>query len=224
MRARLISVFLVLLMVFTLVPAAVVSNAEPSEAADVVSCTNVRISTSQVRVVCTAAGIIVLDQTINLPPGPTVTLPPLPGATITVHVPGPVETATVRVPVPGPTQSVTATQTLSGPTSTVTVSGPTKSVTANSTQTATVTASESSGQVGNGGATMDPTPVVNDPVISIPNIETPAQAAVVGLGLLALLTAIVLLGLYAGYVLGYKDADKENAGFMKAMISKVKKG
>lgn len=217
MRTRLASILAVVLMAFTLLPAAVVSNAEPAQAVDVINCTSVRIDSGHVEIKCTAAGIIVLDTTVNLPPGPTVTLPPLPGTTVTVHVPGPSQTQTIKVPIPGPTQTVHVTATVSvrpsatpeaTVTTTETVPGPTTTIT--------------TGQVDNGGGTIDQEP--DDPVVSIPNIDSPAEAAGIGAILFLILMALILLGLYLGYILGYKDSDRKSADFIQAMLDKVKKG
>jgi hypothetical protein len=220
MKTRLASIFIVLLMAFTLIPAALVSNEQPAQAADVVTCSDIRINTDQVRVVCTLAGVVVLNDTINLPPGPTVQVT-LPQATVTVHVPGPSVVQTVRVPVPGPTQSVTVTVPVAGPTTTATATvKTTKTAHATSTITATATTTKSTGQDDNGSGTMNPEP--SDPVVSIPNINTPAQAAAVGGIILLILSGLALLALYVGYTLGYKDSDKANANFMRALLGRSK--
>jgi len=216
MRARVVSILLVLLMAFTLIPAAVVSNTQSAEAVDLISCSDTRISASQVRIICTAAGVVVLNTVVNLPPGPTVEVT-LPQQTVTVHVPGPSSVQTIRVPVPGPTQSVTVTEPVVGPTKTV---HETEHSTETSTITATATITKSTGQVDNGGGTIDHEPSTHGG--PIPQIDTPAKAAVLGLGLLIILLAIVLLGLYLGYILGYKDSDRANANFMNALLGKFK--
>lgn len=198
-------------MAFTLLPAAWASS-QPAQATDVINCTSLRISTDQVRIQCTAAGLVVLNTVVNLPPGPTIEVT-LPAATVTVRVPGPSETQTIKVPVPGPTKTVHVTETVLGPssapsTATVTVPGPTITMT--------------TGQVDNDDGTLDPEP--DDPVVSIPNIDSPAKAAGLGLALLLIIIGIALCGLYAGYVLGYKDSDRKSADFIQAMLDKVKRG
>src|SRR6478735_11888740 len=92
------------LMILVFAPIVFISSSpEPAHAEPVVSCTDFVIG-QQVRIKCQAAGIVVLDTTINLPvveipvPGPTAT------QTVRVELPG--DTKTIRVPVPGPTQLV----------------------------------------------------------------------------------------------------------------------
>lgn len=227
MRTRIASILVVLLMAFTLVPAAVVSNSQPAQAVDVINCTSFKISSDEVRIQCTAAGIIVLNTVVDLPAGPTVEVNvPGPTQTVTVRVPGPRTTQTIEVAVPGPTKSVTATAPPVTSTETVTAGGPTKSSTVTetvkATQTVTTTPS-STGQVDNGGGTIDQdTDPPSDPVVSIPDINTPAQAAAVGGLILLGLSLLALLALFAGYYFGYKDSDKENAGFMAGMVQRIK--
>ncbi len=222
MKARVIAILTVLVMMFTLIPMAAASNSAPPDAPEpVVNCTSLRVGLDRVEIKCTAAGIVVLDTTVALPPGPTITLPPIlgPTKTVTVEVPGPRETRTIEVEVPGPTQTVTApaaTETVvqSGPTSqaTVTASGPT------SQTTATTTVTTDPGQEPSEAGTMDPEP--SDPVISIPLPDDPLEAAALGTGALLILAALILLGLYLGYYLGYRDSNSKNANFMRALLNR----
>lgn len=176
-----------------------------------VNCSQVKISLSQVRITCSAAGIVVLNTVLNLPQAPPITLPPIVGPTIrvpgpTVHVPGPTQTATVNVP--GGTQTVKA----PGPTATVTESalpsaGPTVTVSA-------------SGQDSPSSGTLAP----RDPVISFPSINTVPKA--VGIGLLAtlLLVGLILLALWAGYVMGFKDKERKDNDFSRALLETIRAG
>jgi hypothetical protein len=45
-----------------------------------------------------------------------------------------------------------------------------------------------------------------------------------GIGLLTLLALIglILLGMYAGYILGYKDKERKDTDFMRALLDSVK--
>lgn len=211
MRERVLSIVFCLLAA-CLVFMAPTSNDEPAQAVDVVNCTSLRIGTDRVEIKCTAAGIVVLDTTVNLPPGPTVQVT-LPGATQTVrvNVPGPTQTSTIRVPVPGPTKSVTVS--VPGPTSTV--KGPT------STATVTATTTTTTGQVDNGGGTVDPSPSAEpEPdVITLPG-PTTVKGAALGLLATAILAGLILLALFSGYTLGYRESDSDNATFMKRVLKK----
>lgn len=207
MRARIVSLIFCLLAACT-IPFAYASNSSAAPV-DTVNCTSVRVSPSKVEVKCTAAGITVLNQTFTLPPGPTVTLPPLPA-----------ETETIKVPVPGPTQTVTVTAPGSGATATVTA---TETVTETSKPDSPAPSSptKSTGQVDNEPATLEPSPTPSDePLISLPAPTTVKKAAITGLVLLGLMV-LILLALFGGYILGYKEADVENATFMKRLLNKT---
>lgn len=164
------------------------------------------------KITCKVAGVVVLNQTIPLPQLPPITLPPvtLPGQPpITIRIPG--ETQTVRPP------PVTKTVTPDGPTATVTDRVP------NRTQTVTVTPGATSdvtpgGQDGGEGDTIEPEE--NDP-IDFGDDDVTIQE--VGLGTLAifLLVGLVLLAMWGGYYIGYRDADRENADFMDALLTKT---
>jgi len=227
-KHALIAVLLVLLL--TVAPAGLLYNHynQPVQAAPVgqaVNCTSVQVSPHKVQITCTAAGVIVLNETFPLPtgpavtlpplPGPTVTLPPLPGVTVTIEAP--VETSTIEVPVPGPTQSVTVTAAPGAP-ETITV---TETVTEESSPTSLPS---STGQVDNEDGTLvpDTAPEADDPLVDIPDIDSPAEAVAWGAGLLAVLTGLALLFLYIGYVIGYKDSDSANADFIAAMLRRLK--
>lgn len=214
MRARAVSLAIVLFMLVVLVPLAWSSNSTPEAeaAAPLVNCSQVRISLSQVRINCTAAGIVVLNTVVNLPQAPPITLPPIVGPTI--RVPGP----TVRVP--GPTQTVTVN--VPQATQTVKVPGPTVTKTAQPTVGPTVSATETitvspSGQ----GPSEDDTLGPRDPVVRLPDIRTVPQA--IGLGLLAILVFIALgtLLLMGGYTLGFKDKERKEKAFLGALLDQT---
>jgi formin 2 len=169
----------------------------------------------QTRVVCNAAGIIVLNQVVNVP---TVTLPPVTGPTVTVPVPGHTET----VHVPGPT--------IKEPGSTETIYEPGETVTEHSTVTAqpsslpspsTITVSPS-GQPGTTGGTVVPTPDQGNSITTIyRNIPGPLKTVGISTLALLLLVGLLLLGMWLGYILGYKDSDRANARFMQALRDKM---
>lgn len=212
MKARIASIVLAFLLVFTLASPATAAPVE-QRAEPLVNCSQVRISTSQLKIVCSAAGIVVLNTVVNLPQAPPITLPPIPGPTI--RVPGPTQTVTV----PGPTQ--TETVNVPAPTTTVKEPGPTVTVTESAlpepNQTVTVSPS------GQGGPSSD-TLAPRDPVVTIPDIETVPQA--IGLGLLATLglMLLILLALWAGYILGFKDKERKDNDFFQALLDTVKAG
>lgn len=219
MRARIVSCLVVVFLLVMLPVALATNKPEPAQAAPtqpIVNCSDVRISPTLVRIECSAAGVVVLNTTVRLP---QVTLPPVeievPGPTIrvpgpTVRVPGPTQTATVYVPdgaqtvnVPGPTVTRTAQPT----------SGPTVST------TETVTVSPSGQEPSD-----DDTLPVRDPVVTIPDIDTVPEA--IGLGLLATLglMALILLAMWAGYIMGFKDKERKDDDFFQALLDSVRAG
>lgn len=169
-------------------------------------------------VTVTAPPVTQPPATVTLPP---VTLPPLPA--ITQIIPGPTKTATVTVP--GPTSTTTVEQPggtetiyLQGPTQTQTVAGPTVTKTANATPalpapTQTVTST----------VTQTVTKEVrvdnheSDNVLFDPPPLTVKSA--VGYSALALLVVagLIVLGLWLGYILGYKDSERKEAKFLSAL-------
>ena len=161
-----------------------------------------------------------IKTTVTLPPLPvqtrTVTLPPLPRATETRFLPRPTETRTVIIP--GEERTVTETQTRTReifvPSKTRTVLGPVVTETAapeTISVTETVTASPTR-QPSTDSGTISPGDVFLDP----PALTAP-EAAGIGALTLLFLGGLVLLALWGGYVLGYKDSDRENRKFMAAL-------
>lgn len=221
---RAISLAIVAFMMFVMIPLAALSNTAPeataapvAQQAPVVTCTQARISLKQVRITCSALGVVVLNSVIDLP-SVQVTLPPvtvtLPGATATVRVPGP----TVKVPgPPGPTATVT--QIVPGaPGATITRAPQT--VTASPTATVTENPTVSpSGQPTTDGGTIGPDS--NDTVLTFPKVELNTPEAVgLGIGAILFLMLLILLGMWAGYYLGYKDSEKNEANFLKTLLGK----
>jgi phage baseplate assembly protein gpV len=181
--------------------------------------------------------ITVPGQTITVPgppvtvPGPRITIPgpriTIPGPTITI--PGGVRT--IEVPIPGPTRTVTVrtapeTVTIKPPpdTRSVTVPGPTETV--SERETVTVSTSESGGrQEPSGSATLDsgnPGPTINLPDI---DLSTPKGIALGTLTVMAL-AGLILLGLWTGYYMGYKDRvaheAKDEVSFIKSLLNREK--
>lgn len=193
-----------------------------------------KIVTSLLVVLLTAATLLfissarsdVASEAIEVPPPvnlpvPTITLPPkiirvtktvqVPGPTKTVEIPLPQATVTRRIPVPGPTQTVTVTEggrVIREPgspaprspraTKTVTVPGPTQTVTRQA----------------------DPRRVILPPrekEVPVPFVETVIKS--VGLGLLAIagIMGLIILGLWLGYALGFKDREKSEKDFLEAL-------
>lgn len=145
---------------------------------------------------------------------------PVPVPTVTLTVPGPVETVIKEVPgptetvaVPGPTVTVTETRNAEpAPTVTVTVT--------ESAEPGTPTDVPSIGQVTPSDATVtptpEPTPTPTPPVREGLDadddvfISTP-EAVGIGTGLFLLGLAGGLAGLFLAYYRGYKDSDKAEA-------------
>ena len=212
---RITAAFLIILLLMACLLAG--ADANRANAADPVECT-VRVG----NVICVAAGVTILNQPLNLPtvqvtvPGPTVTLPPPPRATVTntVTVPGPTVTAPAA---PGATQTITepgsVTTITTGPTAGPTrLPGATQSVTETATAVTTVTATPRQDPSPSG--TLDPDSG------TIFNLPAPIVKTGVGFGIVSLLALLILLGMYGGYILGYKDSDKADANFFRALLNK----
>jgi len=147
-----------------------------------------------------------ITKTIKIP-GPTITKVPDPIVrTEKIIVPGPTKTIYTQAEAPAP-QVVTRTVEVPGPTETTTV-------TASPTPTASPT-----GQPTPESDTMEPD---TGPAIDFGDGDTtPAE---VGIGILTLLALVglILLALYAGYILGYKDKERTDTNFMRALLDSVK--
>lgn len=145
---------------------------------------------------------------------------------VKVPVPGPTKTVTVR---PQPvTVTATATQTntvaLPQETKTVAVPGPTRTVTPQPqpNETVTVTSSPSpTRQAGSEDGTIEADSGLD---FSIDFGDGEVSTGEVVLGTLAtfLLMGLILLALYAGYVLGWKDKERKEVEFMRAVLDSVK--
>lgn len=137
-------------------------------------------------------------------PGPTVTLPPntVPGPTI--KVPGPTVTVTAP-PAPGSTSTVTATPAPVGPSSLPTPTGqpsPTRG---------TVTPSQQPEQ----NTSPDDTRTKTETIVRYVTLGTLLTLALVALG---------ILGLFLGYAMGQKDAQRNEDDFLKSLLSYVRGG
>lgn len=190
----------------------------------VASCSIIDISGPNAFVQCLdSLGNVIPAGQVNLPevikevkvlvPGPTITIQPipLPRPTKTVTIPGPTKTVTVIAPsdprtiwLPGETK-----------TKTVKVPGPVVTKTAPA-QTQTVTVTE----------TPRPTPVYAPPKVDNPQqhdvlFDPPpvTRTVVVGYSALALLIAsgLIILGLWLGYIMGYKDKERVERKFLDAL-------
>ena len=165
----------------------------------------------QTRVVCSAAGLVVLNTQINVP---TITLPPLPGSTETIRIPaGPQPTKTVTVTKPGPTQTVTV-----RPEANATVRE-TQTITSEPsslpTATATATVTERARQAPTEYVTVSSD--TRDEEENIPFVpDTTEEVVKAGIGTILALV-LIILALWLGYYLGYKNSEKENVTFLRAM-------
>lgn len=132
----------------------------------------------------------------------------VPGPTETIRVPGPTSTATVNVPGgPGPTETVTRTESVTASPSAS--SGP--------TQTVTETIRTGGGQGGTGRATMDPDRGFYSLDVDFGDDTITAAEAGIGLLTLLALVGLILIAMYAGYTLGYKESEREDTHFMRAL-------
>lgn len=148
----------------------------------------------------------------------TVTLPgiSLPPIVKTVRVPGPTATAII----PGPQSTVRVPGRNTTATTTVTITKAAQTFTERpsaATQTTTVTSTPR--QTGTKGATIEPAP--NDGGVTIPETRL-NKIQTIGVGTLAVIivAGLIILGMYGGYYLGYKDSDKAEAKFLRAMLRK----
>lgn len=171
-------------------------------------------------------------------PGPTRTVRPpratvtLPGETRTETFVRPGPTVTVRPQPVGPSQApappaeiaprVTVTDGAPQITATSTVE-PTATVTDETQVTETEILPPGGGQLGGPRATISPEPKTDIPGIQfpdlIPDLDSPGPVQTVGLSIIGLisLVTIVLGAMYAGYVLGWKESDKNNANFLSSL-------
>lgn len=212
---RISSVLVIIVMMVACLFAGIDANQAQASDPPPVTCT-IQVS----NVICVAAGITILNQHLDLPTvtvaGPTtnVTLPPI-RTTQTVTVPGPTKT----VQVPGQTQTIadpaqTVTQTVrptNGPSALPTA---TQTVTTDSGLTSTTTITVSPVQPTPTSGTLDPD---SGPLKNVPPVVIKTG---VGVGIIALLALLILLGMYGGYYLGYKDSDKADANFFRALLNK----
>lgn len=147
---------------------------------------------------------IIKVPTVTLPPLPgttqTLTLPPGPGSTVTVKIPGSNETETVTIqPTQLPTHTVTETQT------------------ATQTATETVTATR---QGPTNYVTVRPPPDDGNVIETILPDGPVGKAAVATLSIIILM-ALLILGMWIGYYLGFKESDRSNVRFLKALSDKI---
>lgn len=155
----------------------------------------------------------------------TVTAPP-------IRIPGPTQTVTVRPPratvrapgptvrIPGPTQTVTVVPEVPQPTG---QPAPTRTVT--ETVTPTPTPPPAPRQEADQTDIVRPEPSEDgffrfdfDPF----DDEVTAGEVTVGLGAILGLLGLILLALVAGYILGYKDKEKKETDFMRALLERAK--
>lgn len=170
------------------------------------------------------AGITICGELLEpLPtvfvPGPTVTLPP-------ITVPGPVATVTIRPPtqtetviVPGPETTVT----VPGPESTVTVT-PRAEPTPDAVPTETVTITPRQTLSPSDTLEEDDDSGFFEPEVDFGDGETTIGEVGIGTLTLLALVGLLLLTLYGGYILGYKDKERKETNFMRALLDQSKIG
>lgn len=219
MKARIASIVVVLFMALVMIPIAWHSNTQAEAYDPAVNCSQVRIDKDTVQINCSIAGVAVAPIYVQLP-----TVPP-----VTVNVPVPGATQTIKVNIPGPTKTVTVAVTAPGATQTVHEPGPTKTVTVRPTPNSPSALPSSGGQSSSGSGTVETTVTAtttvtaepstgpNDPVISIPGVPDVVNKAALGLLSIIALVALMLVGMWLGYYIGYRDSDSANARFMRAL-------
>lgn len=188
--------------------------------------------------------VTVTPDPIRIPvPGPTVTVQPdtivrtvtPPPIVRTETVPGPTETVTIRVPgtnetvtgAPAPQPTATKTVTVPSAPQSAGPQNPSTTVTERTrspraTETATATATETvTRQAEPERGTLDPDTGFFSDDLDFGDGDTTAPE--VGLGLVAML-AIAGMGLfllYLGYILGYKNSEKADTDFMRALRDQI---
>lgn len=178
--------------------------AQADESTHSISCVLDHVTNSTAVINCTdsTTGDILPVEDVPLP---TVTLPPLPPVTKLVRAPRATTTATVTLP--GRSKTITAAP------STIfiskTVRGPVRlrdgqTVFITTTLTPDLTQPTKTVTVHGGGK---------------PHTVTVTHKVAVGLGFIAILALVglILLGLWLGYILGYKDSDRTERRFLEAL-------
>ena len=162
----------------------------------------------------------------------TKTLPPLPPIRVpgpTVFVPGPTRTVTSAprhlpgptIYVPGPTRTVYSPgvkTTLRGPQPTML---PSPAVTTTKFIENTVTETQTASR--RGGTQSGTIRPDGHSFISLPPVTLSAPEAV-GVGVVSLLALVglIMIAMYGGYAIGYKDKEKKDTNFMRALLDTVK--
>lgn len=175
----------------------------PAAKESLVTCTN-EIVGDNVKIRCKAAGVIVLNQTVKLP-----------NVTQTIPVPGPTQTETVTdkvtVTLPGTTETVT----IPANEKTVSVTLPPETV----TKTVEV-AQDRSRQPGADSGTIESRPEEGGSAV-FPEVRLDrVQVAALGFLTVFAMMSLVLIGMYSGYYLGYKDSDREEAQFLRSLLGR----
>jgi hypothetical protein len=216
-RASIFSVLSVILVVLaTLGLMGGMSNQPAGAQAPLVSCV---YHEHPSHVVCIVGGVVVLDVPVPVPTV-TISLPP-------IRIPGPTRTVTVRPPAitlpgqPGHTKTIRVTQ--PGATKTVGVAPPTKTATAHSTKTV----SGPSGQSTTSRATVTPSPEVRTkflPGETRNKTETIVRYVALGTLLSLVLAALGILLAFLGYILGHKDAERQEKDFLGGVLRELRRG
>jgi len=157
-------------------------------------------------VVCKLNGVVILDYAIDLP---TVTVP-VP-TNVPIHIPGPTVYVTKH---PKPTKAKTVY---------IKVPGDTKTVTAHPKPNVIVPSP--SGQSTSASATMKPKPQVVTKVVHDTETENNTIVKRIFLGGVAIVVLSVLgiLALFLGYVMGQKDAEKNEKRFLASMVDNLRR-
>lgn len=183
-----------------------------AESNDIVSC-----QPRGSNIVCSVLGEGVI-LTVPIPtikvPGPTIKVP---GPTVTVR-PDPIE-----VPVPGPTRTVE----IPGPTETVTVRPNNPQPSQAPGETETVTAQPEPQPTGQptgprGTLTSSPEPEVVTETETRTKTETIVRGVLLGTLASIAFAALGILALFLGYLLGQRDAKKNEDRFLESLLDSVR--
>lgn len=157
---------------------------------------------------------------VTLPPItlPPVTLPPIKLPQVTEFVTIRPPQITVRDPALTQTVTETATETVIQPGETITR---TQTVQPTPTETITEQSSPAPDRSRQDGGSDDTLPE-DESDIDFTDDDITAEEVGIGLITLSGLIGLILLAMYGGYAIGYKDADKENATFMDSLLSRAK--
>ena len=156
---------------------------------------------------------VTIHDIITIKP-PTITLPPVTVPPITKYVPGQGPTHTVTVHEPGPTKTVRVGTPRA--TKTVTVRPHPRAPVPGQNHTKFIPRTKHSAPAEPQPKDKKPNPIdFGDGKITITEV---------GIGVITtiIIAGLLLLAMYGGYILGYKDSDKANAKFLSSLRDQIR--